>query len=321
MPQKLDDNEVSAAMNASEGSAAYLAARVGLLVRRILERHRDELKRARLPVSLTGKDWSRGELCDVYGSCKALLEGKLKNPPPRQKVLEIAVYLECSLAEANDLLVAAGYHEERPYLEGEALDAALNFAQSVIDYLPMPAFVTTRKWEIPGWNRHLMNLWDFSDEDIARVPEKHRHALHLIFNPKYPFYERMGGFQETDNWRITALQNIFLFKSSNLLSQYDDWYQELYSELSPLKHFPELWAQVDTDSSLQRDPRGDVVFPLYRTKILRTDGTTVWVAGLQASVGNLDFPRIICYVPDSVESQATFTKLGLPTPENHWGVL
>jgi hypothetical protein len=58
------------------------------------------------------------EACPTY---KNWLRGRSQRLPSRSLLMQIADYLECSLRERNDLLLAAHYLPEQPAWEGEKL--------------------------------------------------------------------------------------------------------------------------------------------------------------------------------------------------------
>src|SRR5450755_3270549 len=66
------------------------------------------------------------EACPTY---KNWLIGRSNRLPSRSMLMNIADYLECSLSERNDLLLAAQYLPEQPAWEGDALRRALEQAQ------------------------------------------------------------------------------------------------------------------------------------------------------------------------------------------------
>lgn len=262
------------------------------------------------------KQFTRDELADLaYSSYKHLFRGKLRNPPRRYIVLEIAEYLEASLKELNRLLVSAGYAPEQSPLEGAELRAALEIAEFVASYWPIPSYYMTRDWTIHGWNRHLMTLYDLTDADVEPIPLEKRHVLQLIFDPTLPIYHRLRGNAET--WAYTAKLNIFGFKSANLLCQHDDWYKDRVANLMALPEFSRFWKEVETDRAIPLDPIGGRPFPTYSTEIT-THGRTVWVLGLFTSVGNIDFPYLVSYLPYREADRRTFAEIGLPIPGSRW---
>lgn len=277
-----------------------------------LRRRHDE------PVSKTYrvKTFSQQDLsARTYPPYMAMLAGRDNRHPPRFIVMNMAEYLNCTLAERNRILVAAGYAPEEPYLQGQLLDDALGYAHRVIHYLPLPSFVVTRDWQVHDWNATLLTLYDVSDAEVRAIPEKQRNVLHLLFDETLPFRSRLSGHRET--WLYTAILNIYGFKHQNLLCRYDSWYIELVERLRDQDDFSELWEKVEIDSTLPLDPHNTSTFPLYSTEIL-THGTSVWVMGIHAGLGNFDYPMVVSYLPYDDKAQAKFTELGLPTPDNQW---
>src|SRR5690242_10096427 len=69
------------------------------------------------------------EACPTY---KNLLVGRSLRVPSRESIVQIAHYLECTAAECNSLLVAAGYLPQTLELEGFELKFALEQAQHLM---------------------------------------------------------------------------------------------------------------------------------------------------------------------------------------------
>lgn len=271
-----------------------------------------------------GKQFSQSELQhQAYRGYLNLLYGRVLNPPPRDEVIQIAEYLECTPAERNAILRAAGYAEEEALIAGDSLEAGLARARQVIAYLPFPAFVATRDWGIHDWNPHLLTLYAITPEEADAVPPERRNVLDLIFDPEFPIRNRLGANdpERRHIWRTTALQNIYWFKRNNRLSEEEPWYQKVVSRLTDLPDFAELWEQVDPVAQVEIDPYpfSNSAFPGYTTQITRPNSRAIWVTGLEASLGNFNYPIVIFYLPVNAESQRMLTELDLPTPENGWG--
>src|SRR5690242_19031375 len=95
------------------------------------------------------------EACPTY---KNWLRGRSHRLPSRSLLMQIADYLECSLSERNDLLLAAHYLPEQPAWEGEELLRALEQAQQIMETLPYPAIVVTHTFQIQAANAFILRL-------------------------------------------------------------------------------------------------------------------------------------------------------------------
>lgn len=257
------------------------------------------------------KEWTRDELCDVvYSSYKALLKGAIRRPPRRQVVMELADYLECSLEERNRLLVAARYTAEQPYLQGAQLETALAIAQTVIDELPLPAHSLTRAWDIHLVNDQLLRLLGLEREQLMALPPEQRNVLQLVFDPELPLHTLLSPNPET--WDQTARREVYGFKQQNQLCQYDDWYAERVAQLMRLPHFARYWQQTTLDTPPASADHH--TFSTYLFELCYPDGTTLHVRSLLIALGDIDYPKVIAYIPADQPTRQVFSRWGLAAP-------
>ena len=297
---------------------------VAVVVEELLARRRGEAAQTRPPRGGRAprrwgpKRWTREELCDVaYSSYKALLKGSIRRPPRREVVLAIADYLECNLEERNRLLIAAQYAPEQPYLTGADLTAALALAQQTVDYVPLPAYVVTREWDVRSTNGHLLTLFDATRAQVDAIPPEQRNILHLIFDPSLPLYERLSGTREA--WERTARHSIYSFKRDNLLCQDAAWYRHRVQRLLGLPRFAEYWQQVQIDFEARGDGFSPASVGPDTIEITHPTGAVVRVRPLLILLGAIDYPRVVAFLPADAASRRAFGTLHLPTPDNGWG--
>jgi hypothetical protein len=275
-------------------------------------------RRGRAPQRGEPKRWTREELCnDAYSSYKALLKGSIRRPPRRAVVLAIADYLECTPAERNRLLIAAQYAPQPPYLTGVALTAALALAQATVDYVPLPAYVVTREWDVRSTNAHLLTLVGATRAQVDAIPPEQRNILHLIFDPSLPLYERLRGTREA--WERTARCSIYQFKRDNVLCQDEAWYTHRVQRLLGFPRFAEYWQQIQIDFEARGDGFGPASGRLDTIEITHPTGTVVRVRPLLILQGASDYPRVVAFLPADAASRRAFGTLHLPTPDNGWG--
>jgi len=245
------------------------------------------------------KEWNRDELCDVvYSSYKALLKGAIRRPPRRQVVMELADYLECS----------ARYAPEQPYLQGAQLDAALAVAQTVIDELPLPAHSLTRDWDIHLLNDRLLRLLGLTPEQMAALAPEQRNVLELVFDPDLPLHALLSPNPET--WDQTARREVYGFKQQNQLCQYDDWYAARIERLLRLPEFASYWQQTTLDAS-PASAADHHTFSTYLFELRYPDGTTLQVRSLLIALGDIDYPKVIAYIPADQPTRAIFARWSL----------
>lgn len=289
------------------------------VVEELLARRRQEVSERTQLAAEWPREWTRSELTDVvYSSYLKLLQGKVNKPPMRSKLLEIADYLECTLAERNRILTACQYAPEQPYLQGTALEKALEVAANVVNYLPVPGFVIGRDWQIHGYNTHFLRLYDLTADEFEAIPMQARNVLHLTFDPTLPIYHRLQGMTAT--WDYTARLNIFKFKYSNMLCQYEGWYQALVDRLMALPQFGKYWHEVRLDTVPVVQQAEQSTFLTCDVTLL-SQGKTLLTQGIHVTLGNFDYPVIVAYIPANEETRVSFAALGLPVPENNWAAI
>lgn len=255
------------------------------------------------------KVWTREELCDVaYSSYKALLKGAIRRPPRREVVMEVADYLACSLVERNRLLAAARYALEQPYLAGTQLEAALAVAQQVIDELPLPAHSLTRDWSVHLVNRGLLRLLGLGAEQLPALPDQPLNVLELVFDPRLPLHSLLSPNPET--WERTARREVYGFKLQNALCQYDEWYAQRVARLMELPRFAEFWNAIGIDTS-PASLSDHESFQTYVFEFTYPDGSVLRIRSLLIALGDVEYPKVVAYVPLDDTTRRVYRELGL----------
>jgi hypothetical protein len=72
--------------------------------------------------------------------------------------VQIADYLECTIHEWNDLLLAAQYLPDPLELRDDQYQAALYHAQYILHLLPFPAYIILSKWIIGAANKYFLTM-------------------------------------------------------------------------------------------------------------------------------------------------------------------
>lgn len=243
---------------------------------------------------LLAPSWTRDELCDLaYASYKALVRGQVIHPPKRATVMMVADYLECTGAERNRLLTAAGLAPEQPDLRGEDLAAVLQVAQRLLFQLPFPAVTVTRDWTIHGWNAPMQTLMQLTDAAVTKWPVEQRTILHLLFDPTSPLYALLGGGDQ--RWEQLVRRDLLTFKRHNHLSRYEVWYEQRIGDLKQLPHFAQLWQAVEVDA----DAPGETEHRPHEVKLLGSSGEQMILNALWISFTDLDYPRALAFAPCS----------------------
>jgi len=179
------------------------------------------------------------EACPTY---KNLLVGRSRRVPSRKTIVQIADYLECSARERNDLLLAARYLPESLELEGAQLKLALEQGQRLMQALPYPAAMVTHTLEIQALNDAFQRV--FEVPPLSTLPQPQRHLFHFLFHPDFPT-RVLSTFddQSIKAWQAQARRGIQLFKQSNVLYQFEPWYQTLIERFYAVADFRTYWEQ------------------------------------------------------------------------------
>jgi hypothetical protein len=180
------------------------------------------------------------EACPTY---KNLLVWRSQRLQSRQTLMQIADYLECSIAERNDLLLAARYLPESLELEGDALMQALAQARHLMETLPYPAMLVTHTLEIEAINEPFQRIFAFPP--LTTIPQAQRHVLPVFFRDDLPIRERSTFNDEAVKaWQAGVSRGIQLFKQSNRLYQFEPWYQALVEQFCAVADFRQYWEQT-----------------------------------------------------------------------------
>lgn len=256
-----------------------------------------------------GQVWTRDEVCDLaYASYKALLRGVVRHPPRRVTVLGLADYLECTLAERNHLLLAAGRAPEQPDLQGEALAQVLAVAEDTLPLLPFPAISVTRDWTVHGLNARMLSLFGLTPAEVAAVPLERRTLLHLVFDPRSPLYPWLGGGSGV--WEQTARRDVLVFQRHNALSRHDAWYTSRVRSLMALPRFEDLWNDVQ---AALRDEEIPEHLP-HEIPCFDPAEQPFTLRALWIGLTDLDYPRVVAYVPADDRAREVLAALGPLVP-------
>jgi transcriptional regulator with XRE-family HTH domain len=179
------------------------------------------------------------EACSTY---KNWLIGRSNRLPSRSMLMTIADYLECSLSERNDLLVAAQYLPEQPEWEGDELRQALEHAQQIMETLPYPAAVVTHAVQVQAANEFFLRLFGLPPLDT--IPRHQRDTIHFLFHPDFRSRSAINAEAHT-MWQKQVLYGIRYFKQQNVLYQYDTWYQQSVQRwCDDIVDFQEYWEKA-----------------------------------------------------------------------------
>ena len=294
-------------------------------VQDLIDRRSDQRKAGKKPRNLywetdegveIKKKWTATQFrTSVYSSYQAMRDGKIKNLPPRDKVMKIADYFECTFEERNRLLVAAGTYPLPAVYTGETLRRILQIAQRVLDTRQEPAYIMDREWNVQAVNTPLLHMIGVDREQYMAIAPWKRNLMQMIFDPELPLYHQLS--HSFENWMYIAKRNIHVFKLVNMYYEYDEWYQQCIARWSQLRSpdqllFSQYWKDISIDSQISFD-EDESPFPFYTTSMQLPTGERVTIRSLTTSVSTDEYPQIISYMPDDVVSMDVFRQYDLIT--------
>jgi hypothetical protein len=243
------------------------------------------------------------EACPTY---KNWLIGRSYRLPGRSTIMCIADYLECSLHERNDLLLAAQYLPEHPYWQGDQLQHALEHAQSVMAALPYPAMVVTHTLHVQAANEFFLRLFELPP--LTTIPPEQRHMAQFHFNPAFRIRDRFTfNAQAQAAWQAHTLYSIQLYKQNNILYRFDPWYRQLTEQLCGIADLRAYWEKVKEASSNHQDAPSQIFLARVATtgelRPIRIQTTLM-------SVSSKIYPAIFALLPVDEAARVVFASLG-----------
>ena len=243
------------------------------------------------------------EACPTY---KNWLIGRSHRLPSRSMLMQIADYLECSLSERNDLLLAAQYLPEQPEWEGDALRRALERAQQIMETLPYPAMVVTRTFQVQAANEFFLRLFELPPLDT--LPSHQRSTIHFLFHPDFGRRSTISP-EARALWQQHALSGIQLFKQQNALSQYDAWYQQSVQQWCEIPGFQKYWEKARKVTGQEIAPTKVVLARMATTG----EVLPIRLRHMLVSVSGKISPAVSAFLPVDEAARAVYASFGSVT--------
>ncbi len=241
------------------------------------------------------------EVCPTY---KNLLVGRSQRIPSRQTLMQIADYLECTIVQRNDLLLAARYLPENLELEGNALRLALEQARQLMGTLPYPAMLVTHTLEIEAINEPFQRFFAFPP--LTALPRAQRHVLPVFFRDDLPIRDRSTfNDQAVKAWQAGVFRGIQLFKQSNRLYQFEPWYQELVEQFCSVSDFRQYWKQTPAVLDQHHVPAK----LLLGRNAMTGELLPIQLRNIRISVCSHMYPCIMALLPLDDAARAVFASL------------
>ena len=241
------------------------------------------------------------EACPTY---KNWLIGRTNRLPSRSTLMQIADYLECSLSERNDILLAAQYLPEQPAWEGDALRRALEQAQQTMETLPYPAIVITHRFQVQAANEFFLRLLDVPP--LETLPLHQRTMIHFLLNPVFRARSLINTEAYTA-WQKHVIYGLQQFKQQNELSQYDAWYQQSVQQwCNEIAGFQEYWEKAQEETR-QENPPTKLVFARMATT---GEVLPIRVRHMLISVSSKIYPAVAALLPVDEAACTVYASLG-----------
>jgi hypothetical protein len=245
------------------------------------------------------------EVCPTY---KNWLIGRSHRLPSRSMLMQIADYLECSLSERNDLLLAAQYLPEQPVWEGDESRRALEHAQQIMETLPYPAIVVTHTCQVQAANEFFLRLLELPP--LETLPQHQRSTIHFLFNPDFRIRARSTiNAEARAMWQKHALYAVQLFKQQNVLYQYDAWYQQLVKQCCDLGDFQEYWEKA-REATRQEDAPIKILLARMATT---GEVLPIRIRHVLVSVSSKIYPAVSVLFPVDEAARAVYASFGSVT--------
>jgi len=243
------------------------------------------------------------EACPTY---KNWLIGRSNRLPSRSMLMTIAGYLECSLGERNDLLLAAQYLPEQPAWEGDALRRALEHAQQIMETLPYPAIVVTHTCQVQAANTIFLRLLEVPP--LETLPPHQRSMMHFLFHPDFRRHSMINA-EAHASWQQHALYAVQRFKQQNILYQYDAWYQQSVQQWCEIPDFQEYWEKAREATRQEIAPTKVVLARMATTGEL----LPIRVRHMLVSVSSKISPAVSALLPVDEAARAVYASFGSVT--------
>jgi transcriptional regulator with XRE-family HTH domain len=244
------------------------------------------------------------EACPTY---KNWLIGRSTRLPSRSMLMQIADYLECSLSERNDILLAAQYLPEQPAWEGDALRRALEQAQQIMETLPYPAMVVTHTFQVQAANEFFLRLLELPP--LETLPPHQRTMIHFLFHPDFRARSTIDA-EPLAMWQKHVMYGLQRFKQQNVLSQYDAWYQQSVQRwCDEIPDFQEYWEKA-REATRQEDAPPKMVLARMATT---GEVLPIRVRHMLVSVSSKSYPAVSALLPVDEAARAVYASLGSGT--------
>ena len=179
------------------------------------------------------------EACPTY---KNLLMGRSNRLPSRTTILRIAEYLECTLAEQNDLLISAGYLPQAVWMREDLFRRALEQAKTIASHSLLPSLVCGPDLQVIYINT--IGKKFTLRGDVEKLSDLERCIGGACFVPDS--YSRYAHSPSHDDWKRNASMGVRVYRSMTRPFQFEPWYKDRLERLKRLPDFQTFWDESAT---------------------------------------------------------------------------
>lgn len=206
-------------------------------------------------------------------------------------------------------------------LTGAALEEATTARRQVMAFLPIAAYLINRDWNVLEITDAFHLLFQTDRTDEARASRAgHLNLLHLLFDPRYPWYHRVNptGRDDDPQWLALCAVQIRSFKLQNLLCSEHDWYRDLRDSLAAeFPVFRSLWDRIQIDSPIGPSASMLRTYTLFCPLGGDEAPEPIIMAPIHIKHGDAEYPQIIGAVPIDEAAFRYYRRVGLPLPVHH----
>jgi hypothetical protein len=163
----------------------------------------------------------------------------------------------------------------------------------------------THTLEVYAANEAFQRLFEFPQ--LSAIAQSHRNLFHFLLDPNLPARERSTfNDQAVKVWQAQAARGVQLFKQSNVLYQFEPWYQELIERFCALPDFRTYWEQ-----ELEIPDQQDAPSKLLLSRHITTGQLLpIRLRHLYISVCSHRYPCLVAFFPLDEAARTVFASLG-----------
>ena len=260
----------------------------------------------------------RAEIISVIPSWKNYTSSdeskRIKRPPARWEIMNLAELFQCNTHERNTLLVAAGYKPEEQFIEDKVrLRRLIEPYYRVMEKTQYPCYIVNKDWRLLAMSSTALKFFGLTKTYLLNFPPEYLNIISLLTMKESPIRDMIKAQGDEYWWRV-IYRNIMGFKAENELCLYDQWYIKIIEKFRESKEFIRIYDEGYVPKLEPGENTED--WMEYLTRFNR-EGVVLTTRSVIAKVGDLAHPQLIYYVPADKATEIWFADnlgISLPTP-------